>query len=148
MSTRRYEPFDVRSDLASFLPSLGSRPACAVMRNDNIIAAPGDACPSREDAGADRPAVAGIGTIAVTDLPMASQTRSHVGPWPTGLYVALALLFWGAVPVAGQQDRNGRFRHLSVEQGLSHEVVNAVLQDRQGLLWFGTQDGLNRYRRI
>jgi len=38
-----------------------------------------------------------------------------------------------------------RFEHLRVEQGLSQGVVNAILQDSRGYLWFGTKDGLNRY---
>ncbi len=38
-----------------------------------------------------------------------------------------------------------RFEHLSIEEGLSQSVVNAIVQDRTGFLWFGTQDGLNRY---
>ena len=38
-----------------------------------------------------------------------------------------------------------RFEHLSLEDGLSQNAVLSMLQDRQGFLWFGTQDGLNRY---
>jgi PAS domain S-box-containing protein len=35
--------------------------------------------------------------------------------------------------------------HVSVEQGLSQSSVNCLLQDRQGFVWIGTQEGLNRY---
>ena len=38
-----------------------------------------------------------------------------------------------------------RFDQLSIEDGLSQNAGLAILQDRQGYLWFGTQDGLNRY---
>ncbi len=38
-----------------------------------------------------------------------------------------------------------RFSHLSVEQGLSQSTVQAILQDRAGFLWFGTEEGLDRY---
>lgn len=62
----------------------------------------------------------------------------------TGL-IALTLLLGTGPPVQAQPVPNVLFRHLSVEDGLSHEGVHAVLQDRQGLMWFGTQDGLNRY---
>ncbi len=35
--------------------------------------------------------------------------------------------------------------HYSIENGLSQHTVNAILQDRQGYMWFGTWDGLNRF---
>jgi signal transduction histidine kinase/ligand-binding sensor domain-containing protein len=38
-----------------------------------------------------------------------------------------------------------RFTSISLDQGLSQSVVNVTYQDSQGYLWFGTQDGLNRY---
>ncbi len=38
-----------------------------------------------------------------------------------------------------------RFEALSIEQGLSQSSVVAILQDRTGFLWFGTDNGLNRY---
>ena len=38
-----------------------------------------------------------------------------------------------------------RFEHLTIEDGLSQNVVYAVLQDRRGFVWMGTKDGLNRY---
>ena len=37
------------------------------------------------------------------------------------------------------------FEHLTVKQGLSESSVTCILQDRRGFMWFGTQDGLNRY---
>ncbi|MFT4926922.1 MAG: ligand-binding sensor domain-containing protein/signal transduction histidine kinase [Phenylobacterium sp.] len=37
------------------------------------------------------------------------------------------------------------FDRLSLEHGLSQAVVNSIVQDRKGFLWFATQDGLNRY---
>ncbi|TAK66876.1 MAG: hypothetical protein EPO24_01035 [Bacteroidetes bacterium] len=38
-----------------------------------------------------------------------------------------------------------QIEHLSVEQGLSQGSVWCIHQDKEGFLWFGTQDGLNRY---
>jgi len=38
-----------------------------------------------------------------------------------------------------------RFERLTIEDGLSHNVVNCMLQDSDGMMWFGTPDGLNRY---
>ncbi|MBK7631225.1 MAG: hypothetical protein IPJ23_11095 [Ignavibacteriales bacterium] len=37
------------------------------------------------------------------------------------------------------------FNHLTVEDGLSNNDVNTLIQDRTGFIWFGTDDGLNRY---
>jgi ligand-binding sensor domain-containing protein/signal transduction histidine kinase len=38
-----------------------------------------------------------------------------------------------------------RFEHLSNQEGLSQSSVYGILQDRLGFMWFGTEDGLNRY---
>ncbi len=37
------------------------------------------------------------------------------------------------------------FEHISIPEGLSNPQVFALIQDRYGYLWIGTQDGLNRY---
>ncbi|QJD80623.1 hybrid sensor histidine kinase/response regulator transcription factor [Spirosoma rhododendri] len=37
------------------------------------------------------------------------------------------------------------FEHLGTEQGLSHNRVFSIYQDRKGFMWFGTGNGLNRY---
>ena len=37
------------------------------------------------------------------------------------------------------------FKHLGIENGLSQNSVFSILQDRQGFVWFGTKEGLNRY---
>jgi PAS domain S-box-containing protein len=38
-----------------------------------------------------------------------------------------------------------RFRHLTQEDGLSQNAGLAFWQDKNGFMWIGTQDGLNRY---
>ena len=43
------------------------------------------------------------------------------------------------------QGKTLRFERVSIEEGLSQSRVNTIFQDRKGFLWFGTQDGLNRY---
>ncbi len=37
------------------------------------------------------------------------------------------------------------FENLSVNSGLSHSDVNAIVQDRDGFMWFGTYNGLCKY---
>ncbi|CAM2066925.1 HATPase-c domain-containing protein [Sulfidibacter corallicola] len=59
--------------------------------------------------------------------------------------IALLWLWPMAVPGLFASPEKIYFDHLSVEHGLSQSRVLAIAQDRKGLLWFGTQDGLNRY---
>lgn len=37
------------------------------------------------------------------------------------------------------------FHNLNINNGLSQNTVNAIIQDESGFMWFGTKDGLNRY---
>src|SRR5689334_5207151 len=36
-------------------------------------------------------------------------------------------------------------KYIGIEHGLSNNAVTTIYQDRQGFMWFGTYDGLNRY---
>src|SRR5271170_4055935 len=59
-------------------------------------------------------------------------------------YLLPALLQLAAV-VAFPQAGNLKFGHIGTDAGLSQSNVTCILQDSRGLMWFGTQDGLNRY---
>jgi len=60
--------------------------------------------------------------------------------WPGASFLAAAETFrWASL------SHPLRLGSLSVEQGLSQSSVFCALQDRRGFLWFGTEDGLNRY---
>ena len=37
------------------------------------------------------------------------------------------------------------FKQILFEQGLSQSAVYCILQDKKGFMWFGTQEGLNRF---
>ncbi len=52
------------------------------------------------------------------------------------------LIFVNGLQVKAQ---SYQFRRLSVDDGLSQSAIFASYQDREGYLWFGTLDGLNRY---
>ena len=54
----------------------------------------------------------------------------------------------GPVPAGSLPDpREGAalFSVLGAREGLSNSSVSSIVQDRRGFLWFGTQDGLDRY---
>jgi len=38
-----------------------------------------------------------------------------------------------------------RFDHITKKDGLSQGTINAIFEDKYGLMWFGTKDGLNLY---
>ncbi len=63
--------------------------------------------------------------------------------------IGLALGVWLALtcvsPTLAQQGPDIKFDFISMEQGLSSALVMGIAQDPQGFMWFGTQDGLNRY---
>jgi signal transduction histidine kinase/ligand-binding sensor domain-containing protein/DNA-binding response OmpR family regulator len=52
-------------------------------------------------------------------------------------------IFLSSILFAQSQDFN--FDHLSVDQGLSNNLVKSIVQDYRGFMWFGTEDGLNKY---
>ncbi|MEM6327184.1 MAG: two-component regulator propeller domain-containing protein, partial [Bacteroidota bacterium] len=58
------------------------------------------------------------------------------------LSVLLALV---ASPAVGQPEDPWVFDRIYSGDGLSHNSVYAIHQDRDGFMWFGTLDGLNRY---
>ena len=43
------------------------------------------------------------------------------------------------------QTQDFQFEHIFAEDGLSHNVVRTIFMDSEGVMWFGTEDGLNRY---
>lgn len=38
-----------------------------------------------------------------------------------------------------------KFKHISIEQGLSNSTIETIYQDKRGFMWIGTRDGLNRF---
>ncbi|NHE58149.1 hybrid sensor histidine kinase/response regulator transcription factor [Cyclobacterium plantarum] len=61
---------------------------------------------------------------------------------------AFILLLWSLLLFAelkGENDPEISFRKLKTGQNLSSGNIQAIFQDRDGYLWFGTNNGLNRY---
>jgi len=63
-------------------------------------------------------------------------------------YWKISLVMFFAITVSifsYPQATNIKFKHLSIKEGLSQSTINAITQDEMGFMWFGTQDGLNKY---
>jgi signal transduction histidine kinase/CheY-like chemotaxis protein/ligand-binding sensor domain-containing protein len=46
---------------------------------------------------------------------------------------------------AHAQKKSFWYTHLTTNEGLSHSYVLSIIQDKDGFMWFGTMDGLNRF---
>ncbi len=57
-------------------------------------------------------------------------------------YIFLVVFFVVAGNFYSQQLR---FKHITNDDGLSTNYVTSIIQDDKGFMWFGTQDGLNKY---
>lgn len=77
-------------------------------------------------------------------LPPVARTFSALGLLLAALALCVPALaagegdIWGDFPALS-------FARLTAADGLPHDTVSAVAQDRDGLLWIGTQAGLARY---
>jgi len=58
--------------------------------------------------------------------------------------VALLFFMWGLFPLKSTAQEI-RFKHLTNNDGLSQNLVLSIAQDKDGFMWFGTTDGLNKY---
>ena len=70
--------------------------------------------------------------------------KQIVESWRTRLVLGLLWIVGGVFTTAGAKEHY-LVQHYSVEDGLSQKTVMSILQDRQGYMWFGTWDGLNRF---
>jgi len=61
-----------------------------------------------------------------------------------GKIAAFLLILLSPILLLGQ-DGEIQFNHITIENGLSQSTVEAIAQDSVGYMWFGTNDGLNRY---
>jgi ligand-binding sensor domain-containing protein/signal transduction histidine kinase len=59
----------------------------------------------------------------------------------------LVAVMLAGLMVSNAVSANGalRFETLASEDGLSENTVKAIVEDKQGFLWFGTEHGLNRF---
>jgi len=57
---------------------------------------------------------------------------------------ALAALAW-VISLPSSATPPLAVQRYSLEEGLSQQAVNVIAQDAEGFMWFGTEDGLNRF---
>jgi len=62
-----------------------------------------------------------------------------------GIAVLLLIGLTTGPSIFAAQASDFKFGHLTITDGLSQGSGMALLQDRRGFLWIGTEDGLNRY---
>ena len=63
-----------------------------------------------------------------------------------GWLLACLWLVFGDVAIAAQKPGTGlRFHQYTIENGLNQNSVYSIVQDENGFLWIGTEDGLHRF---
>ncbi len=71
------------------------------------------------------------------------ERRTCSGFLRAGLPIVLFFALAAHLALAATNDI--RFEQLFLEEGLSQSIVECIAQDQQGFMWFGTEDGLNKY---
>ena len=74
-----------------------------------------------------------------------TEMKAHVILKTLMMLALLASSLQPALAQEGVPQKDLSFAHLTTADGLSQNRVFAILQDRQGFMWFATRDGLNRY---
>lgn len=69
------------------------------------------------------------------------NARQRVWQFPILLFILLYLI----CNICHGQYNQIVFDHITSHDGLSQSTVNCIIQDRDGFLWFATNDGLNKY---
>jgi ligand-binding sensor domain-containing protein/signal transduction histidine kinase/DNA-binding response OmpR family regulator len=58
----------------------------------------------------------------------------------------IAILFvFSSLVSLNSQEKKSRFQYLTTDNGLTHNMIDCMLLDSKGFMWFGTWNGLNRF---
>lgn len=77
-----------------------------------------------------------------------SKKLNHNALWLIKIFIILISLILLIANLSLAKDYKEfvvKFSNISIEDGLSQSSVYSVFQDEYGFIWFGTEDGLNRY---
>jgi diguanylate cyclase (GGDEF)-like protein len=74
-------------------------------------------------------------------MPIKRGHNRHVRKLVRAAVAALGLVF----SVSASATPPLSVQRYSLEEGLSQQAVNTIVQDSEGFMWFGTEDGLNRF---
>lgn len=69
----------------------------------------------------------------------------HLIQGDRGMKIVWLILCFAGPVILFPQSAPTKFEYLTTNDGLSHNYVSCMLQDKQGYMWFGTAYGLNRY---
>jgi len=91
-----------------------------------------------------------IGLVVLALLTTACEESTRLSsteatPQPTSDTQPTAHETTGSTRPQPELPQDPNFTHITIEQGLSDQVVLEVFQDSAGFMWFGTINGLNRY---
>ena len=84
-------------------------------------------------------------TLSSIQINFLENYFSISGPKLMNRRIQLSLLFCLILITELFSQQRILFNHLTVEDGLSQSSVTCIFQDKKGFMWFGTQDGLNKY---
>lgn len=61
------------------------------------------------------------------------------------VYIGVCIIYYSTTNVLYGQNYELAYQQLTTEDGLSNNFVTSIIQDNDGFIWIGTQEGLNRY---
>ncbi|MEJ5962636.1 two-component regulator propeller domain-containing protein [Pedobacter immunditicola] len=65
--------------------------------------------------------------------------------YPVSLFFTVVLSILISVFPSNAQNKRINFKRYTINEGLSQNTVYALLEDREGIIWIGTEDGLNKF---